>query len=281
MTTIHPDAEAFILRFEGGNERLEWPGEASGVTAACGYDFGYRDEEEILADWQGRVPIAVMPLLVNAAGVRGLAARDMARSPAYAAVRIPYEVSLAVFHERTMPKFIDQTLHAFPGCELMPELSFGALVSLVYNRGPSCNPLKPSRKGMADIRRFAPDRENWPSIIYAVAEMYKLRIDVPTDSNLPGRRLEEAAMFARGLREAGIIDSRTVIRGDTGAPVKLLQEALVARMAQLSIDGAFGLKTRQALWRYQLAKACAPATGIADMETLYDLGIHPRPVPRA
>lgn len=270
---LSPEAEQLILRFEGGSDRLEWPEGNSGVTAACGYDFGYHRDDEIVADWAGRVPDPVLTLLVNISGLKGQDAGIAARSSTYAAVRIPYATSLAVFRDRTLPKFEAETLRAFPGSGDMPALSFGALVSLVYNRGASCDPNNPRRAEMAAIRRCSQDKAAWGEIPQHLAAMTRLWPGVPTDSNLPGRRLAEAALFVRGLRNEGLADSRILVQGDSGPAVSSLQAALVAAMANLPVDGEFGPKTRQAVWRYQLAWQLLPASGIADLRLRKSLGL--------
>ena len=270
---LHPDIEAFIVRYEGGNDRLEWPEGDSGVTAAYGYDFGYHTAPEIRTDWQGRVDGPTLTLLANLSGLKGLAARDALKSSSVSAVRIPLEVSLAVFRQRTVPKFEAETKRAFPGCDAMPALSYGALVSLVYNRGGDTSPDKPRRTEMANIRRWAADKSRWDEITAELAAMTRLWPDTPTASNLSGRRLAEAALFAKGLRGASLIDSRTLAQGDEGEAVTALQTALVQRMAQLSPDGKYGVKTRQAIWRYQRARQLPSITGVADADTLKDLGL--------
>ncbi|MCK1716155.1 MULTISPECIES: hypothetical protein [unclassified Bradyrhizobium] len=50
---------------------IEWPGEQSGVTGGTGYDFGQKSRAQILADWTGKIPDAMVKALANTAGVTG------------------------------------------------------------------------------------------------------------------------------------------------------------------------------------------------------------------
>lgn len=141
-----------ILEFEvgGGRQYYEkalkhptWPGGDSGVTIGIGYDLGYNDRDTITQDWLAAgVDGKTVDRLANSAHAIGQLARGQATK--LKDITITWDQAWWVFNEVTLPKFIRQTLKAFPGAELkLPADAFGALVSLIFNRGPS----------MAGIRR--------------------------------------------------------------------------------------------------------------------------------
>jgi len=76
-----------------------------------------------------------------------------------------------------------------------------------------------------------------------------------------------ARAFARYDKLDWQTASATLRRGDRGEAVADLQRRLVARGAELAIDGQFGPSTEQALRSFQTARRL-PATGIADDATL-------------
>lgn len=124
-----------------------YPGGASGVTIGVGYDIGYNTAKQVLADWAGRIPAEALTRLAAVAGLKG----DKAKA-AVAKVRdiaVPWDAALAVFLERTVPRFGAMTAKAFPGLELLPVPAQEALLSLVFNRGASLS--GDSRREMAGI----------------------------------------------------------------------------------------------------------------------------------
>jgi GH24 family phage-related lysozyme (muramidase) len=121
----------FILEAEGIDQPSQWPGAESGVTIGYGYDLGYETNFE--NDWAGRLNETEISTLKNALGKRGEAARKIA--PAFKNITINRNAAKEVFFTKTLPQYENETRHAFPGVEQLPDLAFGALVSLVFNRG--------------------------------------------------------------------------------------------------------------------------------------------------
>lgn len=153
--TLSPAALRLILKYEvGGGEayynralkRPTWPGGASGVTIGVGYDLGYTAKERFLADWAA-LDDNTRARLVPVIGYKGQSARNMTRGVRH--LEIPWAVAFAVFQARTVPYWIEQTKRAFPRSVELPDDAFGALVSLVFNRGPSLKGA--NRQDMNDI----------------------------------------------------------------------------------------------------------------------------------
>ncbi len=64
-------------------------------------------------------------------------------------------MAVAVFSQTTVPRFIAETLRAFPRADQLPPDAFGALVSLVFNRGPKLE--GKNRQDMQDIHNILAD----------------------------------------------------------------------------------------------------------------------------
>jgi GH24 family phage-related lysozyme (muramidase) len=147
---IAPKAVDLILDFEGLDQPGTWPGEQSGITLGHGYDLGYCSFDEFRRDWAPHLSATAIATLKMAIGKKAGAAKRIA--PAFRDIHVSRAAARVVFESATLPKWTAQTRLAFPGCELLPELAFGALVSLVFNRGGDTDGSKPRRKEMASIR---------------------------------------------------------------------------------------------------------------------------------
>lgn len=254
---LSPASRSLILMFEGISTHPNWPGGGSGVTLGVGCDIG--TDPDSLDAWTHRLDPAAMARLEAARGVTGTQAGVAARS--LSDILITVDTATAVFDSYSTPRAIADTLRAFPGADRLPADSFGALVSLVYNRGAAVQ--GPSRAEMLNIRILvASDHNYWGGIPIEIADMTRLW-GAPSASNLSGRRLREAALVASGLRGKGT----TLLFGDTGDAIASLQRAL-----QLSADGAFGSQTMLEVWKWQHSQGL-PSTGIADVGTLKSLGL--------
>lgn len=207
-------AVALILRCEVSDEatysrtltHLTWPGGASGVTGGIGYDFGYESAAQIQADWGDMLPPRTVARLILVCCMTATKARDIL--PSVADIVIPYDAALHVFETRNIPRYTDLTLAAFPSPTPLAPDSLGALVSLVFNRGPgvvdSPSPAPPgSRSEMRMIRAaLAADK---PTVVPSyIRQMKRLWIDahgkaLPGDAGLLTRRDDEASLFELGL----------------------------------------------------------------------------------
>lgn len=144
---LSPAAAALIFEFEGIDQPSAWPGEESGITIGVGYDLGTVTESEFRADWGRHLPAAWITRLCAVIGKQGQeAARNAYR---FQDIHITVVDAHAVFTQVTAPKFCAMTAKAFPGSALLPVNAFGALVSLVYNRGAATK--GDSRREMNDI----------------------------------------------------------------------------------------------------------------------------------
>jgi hypothetical protein len=126
-----------------------WPGGDSGVTIGIGYDLGFNSGADITAAWGLHLSSADLNLLLTVKKLTGLTARNAL--PGVKSVKIPYDIALKVFYQVSMPVFSKKVKRIYPGAEKLPPDAQGALLSLVYNRGESLDPKKPSRREMRNI----------------------------------------------------------------------------------------------------------------------------------
>lgn len=152
------DKESYdlIIKHETGgkdyyNSKLSkpcYPGGASGVTIGIGYDLGYNTQASFAKDWKSKLDAKHFARLNALLGLKGKEAKEKISS--VKDITISWEIALEVFNEKTLPRFIALTKRSFPGSGELHPAAFGALVSLVFNRGGSTKGA--SRKEMKNIR---------------------------------------------------------------------------------------------------------------------------------
>lgn len=188
LAPLSERAQALILAAEGLNRPGKWPGGASGITIGYGYDLGQVKVERFVADWGDKLPAAQLKRLKAAVGLKG--AKAQAAAPGLSDILVRKDVSLKVFLSRTIPEYQRQSEAAFPGLSKLAPDAQGALVSLVYNRGPSMTGDR--RKEMRAIRDAVAkgDLKEIASQLRAMKRLWK-------GQGLPGllkRREAEAAL---------------------------------------------------------------------------------------
>ena len=184
-----------IHKFEGWDDPWIWPGDASGVTIGYGYDLGY---EPFKKDWVGRINSIDFNHLSLAEGLKGEAARLIA--PSFKGIHIPVAIAEEVFNLVTLPRYEELTIKTFPNSEKLPPDAFGALVSVVFNRGASLD--GPRRTEMRSIFASLQTVDSVsvpPSVIQqlgdAVDSMKRLWPDSDSDCSLYKRRIAEAKLI--------------------------------------------------------------------------------------
>jgi hypothetical protein len=204
---ISARAKALIVQFEvSGKDRYiasyskpVWPKGESGVTIGIGYDIGYSTPARLGLDWNGLLSMSVLSSLGPACGVKGAPAHELL--PFLQDIDVPWEAATAQF-DRFVPFVAGETAHAFPKCEQLTADSFGALTSLVYNRGGAMDSRPDDkldrRKEMREIRDAiaAGALAEVPTQIRGMKRLWK---DVPNARGLLDRRELEARLFEMGL----------------------------------------------------------------------------------
>ena len=172
----------------------DWPGGASGVTVACGYDCGYETKAQIVADWGPKLRADMVTELESVAGIHGSPAKALAHELA-TKVTIPWEVAIDVFTNRDVPAWEKIVKAPVPNTDKLSGDSFGALVSLAFNRGASFD-LDGDRYIEMRYIKAAMEDENFHAIPHYFLSMRRLW---PHGGDLWNRRGHEAALFAEGL----------------------------------------------------------------------------------
>lgn len=183
--------------YERSYRHPEWPGGASGVTIGIGYDLGYASLSKLHADWDGKLPAAMIRVMERCLGVRGEAARQLLPS-VRSQIDVPWDVAMAVFLERDVPEWTAAVERVIPGAVELSADSKGALVSEAYNRGASFNAAGDRYREMRDQKQHIVEQmlAKVPLDIRASKRLW------PNVHGLQVRRDAEAALFEQGLRVA-------------------------------------------------------------------------------
>ena len=196
MSEISPKAMKLLLDYEvGGGKsyydkqlaRPTWPGGKSGCTVGIGYDLGYTPRARFNSDWH-MLDQTTRDRLGATIGVKGT--RASARAKEVRDIVIPWATAFEVFQRATVPFWISQTRAAFPGIDALPWDVAGALVSLVFNRGPAMDGKR--RLEMRAIRD-AVVANDLPAIAKQLRRMKRLWMGRGLDGLL-ARRDAEAAL---------------------------------------------------------------------------------------
>lgn len=206
---ISQDAFDLIVSFESGGreyydkflKRPSWPGGRSGVTIGFGYDLGY--EQNLDRDWGKFLLEDEIQRLARTYGKTGQRARQALSG--VTDISIPWVHAEEVFNECTLPQEIRNTLAAFPGsADKLPADAFGALVSLIFNRGTDIQGAR--RIEMAQIRLIIESAETPATqgtlsrIAKQIRSMKRLWHDNPeSDGDLVDRREAEAQLVEESL----------------------------------------------------------------------------------
>ena len=207
-TRLSPDAYRLILKYEvgGGRDyytkhlaRPTWPKGQSGVTIGIGYDLGYNTAAEITRDWSGTsLTPAQIQALTSVAGIKSQRARAELRRVQVAVPQISWEDAWEVFDNTTVPRFILLTLATYPqAADKLSADAFGALVSLVFNRGAALTGT--NRQDMAaiahDLRTMPAGPALNNSLASRIRAMKKIWANTPHRVGLSRRRESEARLI--------------------------------------------------------------------------------------
>jgi GH24 family phage-related lysozyme (muramidase) len=206
-TTISDDAFNLIVTEEDSSEayytkhyqHFEWPGGASGPTIGIGYDCGYVAAAEAQADWSGIVDALTMQAIIAACGIQGPAAKAFVLAHG-STVTIPWNPAITEFRNRELPKWIGRVQAVLRNTDKLSEDSFGALVSLSYNRGTGgYDDPGPRYTEMRAIKAHMAAQQ-FSQIPMDILGMQRLW---PKGGDLWNRRAHEAALFTKGLSAVG------------------------------------------------------------------------------
>lgn len=204
-------ALALIIRYEVSDENtynqklrgVSWPGGYSGLTIGIGYDLGYVTGFQFRTDWGAHLDDRTLILLEAYCGKSGPVMADYVDQMS-GKTDIPYDVALAVFLSTSVPKHSAEVAQSLQNTQALSDDSYGALVSLFFNRGssmalPKAGDTVDRRKEMRQLRdAMAEARFNdIPGIIQSMKRLW------PDLRGLRDRRDAEATLFATGLMGQG------------------------------------------------------------------------------
>ena len=192
-----PKTLELLLKYEVGGgkayydkylSKFTWPGGASGPTIAIGVDCGYYTESELtqIFSFLSGDPLK---LIQGASGKKGQSGKDYTVKLREAGIVVEWDKALDIFNKLTWPKFTRLAEKTFPGLDKLHPDAYGAIVSLVFNRGTLLK--GDSRKEMANIRDLVP-KQNYKKIAQQFLDMKRIWIGKGLDGLLERRDAEAA-----------------------------------------------------------------------------------------
>lgn len=170
-------------------KRFTWPGLASGPTIGIGIDCAYYPKSELekifsFLSQKERI------LVSGSTGKTGEAGKAYTKILRDAGIEVSWQQAQKIFLNTTWAKFSKLTDRVFPESDELCDDAYGALVSLVFNRGGSLS--GDSRSEMRDIKNLIPSR-NYHAIARKIRSMKRLWFGKGFDG-LIDRREREAKM---------------------------------------------------------------------------------------
>jgi GH24 family phage-related lysozyme (muramidase) len=206
--TISDRAISLITAFEVTNKatyvrlysHATWPQGASGATVGIGYDLGYSTAEDIETDWTLLLGDSATKKLESVHGIVGFPAKAAAEQ--IHDVDISWENATSNF-AAILKLYAGETIRYFPNSEDLSPDSFGALVSLVYNRGSSTGIIPADtidrRREMREIKQLCLSRK-FDLIPDQIRRMKRIWQNDSAAAGLIRRRELEALLFEAGLK---------------------------------------------------------------------------------
>ena len=188
--------EGYYLKYE---QHWSWPGGSSGPTCGVGFDCGYETADGIRTEWATYIDDARIALLCKAAGIHGSAGQQFVAAHRNE-ITITWDESLAQFSGRELPRWEAIVEAHLPNTDKLSGDSFGALVSLTYNRGSSFDLPGLRYLEMRNIKaHMAAQRFDLiPNEFLAMRRLW------PKGGDLWNRRGHEALLFRDGLIPANV-----------------------------------------------------------------------------
>jgi hypothetical protein len=231
-----------------------YPGGASGVTIGVGYDLGYNTDDQFTSDWGKVLSGDIFSRLSKCLGAKSSSAKSLI--PSVKDIEIPWESALKVFKESTLPRFVNETLKAFPGAnELHPD-AFGALVSLVFNRGAAVT--GKNREEMKNIRGLIAGKD-YAAIAKEITNMKRIWVGKGLDGLL--RRRDEEAALVKGSTKAPIVTASTTASAPAAAQAPLAVKLVELARKEIGVQEVNGTNCGPRVNEYKSATSLDPEQG--------------------
>ena len=134
----------------------EWPGGASGFTLGIGIDCGYYTPSELQKLFYF-LPKDKLDIVVGASGKTGQAGKAYTQRYKDSGITVTWDQAIEMFDNYIWTKFARLAEKAFPGLDQLCDDAYGAIVSLVFNRGSSLT--GSSRSEMRVIKELVPKKD--------------------------------------------------------------------------------------------------------------------------
>ena len=158
-------ALALILEYEVGGGKSyyekhltkpEWPGGASGFTLGIGVDCGYYTPTELEKLFHF-LPKDQLEIVKGASGKTGQSGKAYTQQHKDSGIVVTWDQAIEMFDNLIWGKFARLAEKAFPSLPELCDDAYGAIVSLVFNRGSSLT--GDSRLEMRNIRVLVPKKD--------------------------------------------------------------------------------------------------------------------------
>ena len=150
--------------------KFTWPGGASGPTIGIGVDCGYYSKEE-LANIFKFLPSDQIKLIQDASGKTGTAGKEYTKILRKAGITVSWGQATSIFESLTWPKFTRLAEKTFPRLSELCDNAYGAIISLVFNRGTSLS--GESRREMREIKDLI-EKKDYRSIAIELQKMKRV-----------------------------------------------------------------------------------------------------------
>jgi GH24 family phage-related lysozyme (muramidase) len=184
-----PTQEAYEAKYSHPAYR----GGLTGIQMGIDYDLGFVTADDLASDWKSYLAKSDIDLLKSAVGIVGPAAQ--ARQKDFSGVSVSWQSALTVFYGSTLLRVCQTLDRSLPNTKELPPDSYGALVSLVYNRHAVFDKQGDRYAEMRKIRELMAARQftDIPAQIRAMKRLW------PDSQALQMRREREAKLFQQGL----------------------------------------------------------------------------------
>jgi GH24 family phage-related lysozyme (muramidase) len=176
---LSEDAFKLILKYEVGGgksyydkflSKFTWPQGASGPTIGIGVDCAYYSPQELRKIFNF-LSHEQIELIVKASGKTGQQGKEYTKILRNKNITVSWEDALKIFEKLTLPKFTKLAEKTFPGLSELCDNAYGAIISLVFNRGTSLN--GESRFEMRNIKDLVV-KKNYKGIAREIRRMKRL-----------------------------------------------------------------------------------------------------------
>jgi len=192
---LSEDAFNLLLKYEVGGgksyydkflSKFTWPEGASGPTIGIGVDCAYYTPQELKKIFNF-LPEAQIELITKASGKTGQRGKEYTKVLRKSNITVNWEDAIKIFENLTWPKFTKLAEKTFPSLNELCDNAYGAIVSLVFNRGTSLN--GDSRLEMRNIKNLILEK-NYNGIAKELRKMKRIWQGKGLDGLLERREAE-------------------------------------------------------------------------------------------